>query len=190
MKSVRALASLTVRFGPFRSNGSGALGSDAVRKGKPSRAFRHSIRKEAQFLKARQAGDHKTLNRKAPGTRFRAQALRRRRLRARRAGGGTGRDVSVGRSRHHAGGARRSTGRISLLTPDQADAVHATRQHTLDRAVRGHPARFVNKSANTTRQANCSLDQSSTCNVNHPSLNGDPGCIKVVDTFRIIPRNL
>ncbi len=30
------------------------------------------------------------------------------------------------------------------------------------------------------------MDQSTTGNVNHPSLNADPGCIKVVDTFRFV----
>ena len=46
---------------------------------------------------------------------------------------------------HHAG--------IGLMTPDQvhhgqADAVHAARQTTLDRAFRDNPARFVNKPPN------------------------------------------
>ena len=85
---------------------------------------------------------------------------------------------------HHAG--------IGLMTPDQVhygqtDAVHAARQHTLDQAFRDKPGALRQQDADPTRQADRGLDQSTSVNAEDPSLNADPGCIKVVDTFRLGP---
>ena len=60
---------------------------------------------------------------------------------------------------HHAG--------LGLMTPDQvhygqAEAVHAARQSTLDRAFRSNPERFVTKATRTTRQTHRRLDQSAS----------------------------
>jgi transposase InsO family protein len=60
---------------------------------------------------------------------------------------------------------------------------HRSSAHTRS-CIPRKPGALRQQSANTTRQTNCSVDQSTTRNVNHPSLNRDPGCIKVVDTFR------
>jgi putative transposase len=75
---------------------------------------------------------------------------------------------------HHAG--------IGLMTADQvrygqANAVYAARQETLDQAFRDNPERFVNK-------APMPPDKSTDGEVRVPSVNTEPGCLKVVDTFR------
>ena len=82
---------------------------------------------------------------------------------------------------HHAG--------IGLMTPDQVhygqtDAIHArTSEHTRSR-VPQQPRALRQQTTNTARQTNRGLDQSTSVNAEDPSLNADPGCIKVVDTFR------
>jgi hypothetical protein len=75
------------------------------------------------------------------------------------------------------------------MTPDQVhygqtDAVHASRQNTLDYAFRNNPERFVNIAPTLPDKTNRGLDQSTSAKAEDPSLNTDPGCIKVVDTLR------
>ena len=82
---------------------------------------------------------------------------------------------------HHAG--------IGLMTPDQVhygqtDAIHAARQNTLDRAFRNNPERFVNKPPTPPDKPTAAWINPPSVNAEDPSLNADPGCIKVVDTFR------
>jgi transposase InsO family protein len=67
--------------------------------------------------------------------------------------------------------------------PLRSDRYHSRRtpEHTRSR-VPQQPIR--QQSTNTAEQTNRRLDQSTSVNAEDRSLNADPGCIKVVDTFR------
>ena len=70
------------------------------------------------------------------------------------------------------------------MTPDhygQTDAIHAARQNMLDHALRNNPERFVNKAPTPfLRKPTAAWIKLTSVNAEDPSLNADPGCIKVV----------
>ena len=82
---------------------------------------------------------------------------------------------------HHAG--------IGLMTPDQVhygqvDAIHAARQKTLDRAFRANPERFVRKAPQPPAKPTATWINPPTTPLKMQSLNYQPGCLTIVDTFR------
>jgi len=86
------------------------------------------------------------------------------------------------RDHHHAG--------IGLMTPDQvhygqAEQVYDARQKILDRAFVANPERFVRMPPSPPK-TNRWLDQPAVQNTRNPSLNSNPGCLKIVDTLRTL----
>ena len=74
------------------------------------------------------------------------------------------------------------------MTPDrvhygQTDAIYAARQNTLEHAFRNNPQHFVNKAPTPP-------DKPTAAWINLPAstlkIQADPGCIRVVHTFRIL----
>ena len=77
-----------------------------------------------------------------------------------------------------------------MPTPDQvhygqADEIHTVRQNTLDAAFDRSPERFVRKEPEPPAKPTTTWIRSTVGKPEHPSLNSKPGCLKVVDTFRL-----
>jgi hypothetical protein len=58
-----------------------------------------------------------------------------------------------------------------------------TPEHTQSGLPR-QPGAFRQQTSNTARKTICRVDQFTAANAEDSSLNANPGCIKVVDTFR------